>query len=219
MIQAVIFDMDGVIIDSEPLWRRGEIEIFKSVGVQLTDEMCRQTVGLRLDEAVKHWHNIFHWKNKTFKQLEDEIINKLIEFINEESVPVNGVNEVLEMLRNKNIRTALASSSAIKIIETVLNKFKLKDKFAVINSAEQMRYGKPHPEIYLDTANKLGINPQNCLAIEDSFNGLLSAKSSRMKAVVIPEEHNKNDKRFAIADVQLNSLVDFNETIFNQLNE
>lgn len=211
--------MDGVIIDSEPLWRKAEIEVFKSVGVQLTDEMCMQTVGLRIDEAILHWHRKFPWDNKSLKQIEDEVIDKLIESVNKESVPMDGAIELIDFFISKKIKVALASSSSMRIIQTVLKKFNLTDKFEVVNSAEQMQFGKPNPEIYINTANKLGVNPLNCLAIEDSFNGLLSAKSARMKTIAIPEEHNKNDKRFVIADMQLNCLSEFNEDIFNQLNK
>src|SRR5687767_6519937 len=131
MIEAVIFDMDGVIIDSEPLRRKAEIEVFKSVGVNLTEEMCMQTVGLRIDEAVKYWHNKFSWKDKPLKQVEEEVINRLIESVKSESQPVRGTAELIKFFKDKKIKTALASSSHRIIIETVLTKFKMKKDFEV----------------------------------------------------------------------------------------
>jgi mannitol-1-/sugar-/sorbitol-6-/2-deoxyglucose-6-phosphatase len=213
LIKAVIFDMDGVLIDSEPFWKIAEISSFNSVGVPLTGEMCETTVGMRIQEVTRYWFSKYTWdlKEKSFNELEDEIINGVISLIKSEGIPSEGVSEILDYITSKRLPMAIASSSSLKIINAVVDKFEIRKFFEVIHSAEIEKFGKPHPAIYLNTAKSLGIEPVFCLAIEDSFNGLQSAKDARMKTVVIPNPNFYDDPKFDIADLKLKSLLEFNE--------
>lgn len=206
MIKAVIYDMDGLLIDSEPIWQKSEIEVFGDIGVTLTREMCIQTMGLRLDEVILHWYDRFRWENPDHKRLEKRIIDTVISYILKEGQALKGVHDSLEYFRKNKIPTALASSSCFKIIKNVVTHLGIKEYFSVIHSAEAEPYGKPHPAIYLTTAQLLNVAPVNCLAIEDSVNGLIAAKAARMKAVAIPDQDHFEDKRFGIADWKLRSL-------------
>lgn len=208
MSKAVIYDMDGVIINSEPLWREALIHCFNKVGFDFTQDKCRTTQGMRLIEVVEYWFADQPWKGKSIEDVETDILTKVTELIMQKGIAMDGVNKSIELFRAKGYRVALASSSATSLINAVLNKLGLSDAFEVINSAENLAFGKPHPEIFIKTAKQLGVKPNNCWVIEDSFHGVLAGKAALMKVIAIPDDEAKNDKRFAIADYQLNSLKD-----------
>lgn len=219
MIKAVIFDMDGLLIDSEPIWREAEVNIFATVGIQLELDDCRQTMGLRIDEAVKYWYDKFPWGNKSIDTVATEIVNRVEKLILEKGKALPGVYETLNFLKSKNLPMAVASSSAMQLINTVLNKLGIHHQFQVIQSAEGEPYGKPHPGVYINAAKSLGIDPEYCLAIEDSFNGILSAKAARMKTIAVPDIESQTDNRFVISDVILASLAEIDQTLLNRLNQ
>lgn len=206
--------MDGVLIDSEPLWREAEILTFGKVGLTFTEDMCRETMGMRLFEVVEYWYNKTTWEGMTIKEVEKELLKTVTSLIAKRGVALKGVKESLDFFKSKNYKIALASSSAMKLIITVITKLDLIAYFDVINSAENLPYGKPHPEIFIKTANELGELPVNCLVIEDSFNGLIAAKAALMKTIVVPDEESKNDPRFNIADFKLNSLLEIENLSF-----
>jgi sugar-phosphatase len=206
-IEAVIYDMDGVIIDSEPFWREAIILTFKTVGLDFTDDMCRVTMGMRLIEVIEYWYEKLGWEGKTITQVEEELLNTVSELILKKADAINGVYQSLDHFKSNGLKIALASSSASSLIKTVLNKLELNDYFDVVNSAENLPYGKPHPMIFINTANDLGVKPTNCLVIEDSFNGLLAAKAAMMKTIVVPDKENQNNPNFNIADYNLTSLT------------
>jgi HAD superfamily hydrolase (TIGR01509 family) len=211
MIKAVIFDMDGLLIDSEPLWQEAEIAEFTKVGVPLTREMCHQTIGFRVNEVVDYWHARYPWKLEGKEDIEKKIIKNVIGLIQAKGQPKDGVHHILQFVKNQNVKVALASSSFYEIIDAVLEKFHIKDNFEIIYSAEDEKYGKPHPAIYITTAEKLMVMPQECLAIEDSFNGVLSAKAAKMKCIAVPDSSMKYNEKLIIADLELRSLTDLNE--------
>ena len=218
MIEAVIFDMDGLLIDSEPLWQQAEITIFKQVDIILTRSMCTQTKGLRIDEVVEYWYKKYPWDNLSQLEVQEAIVDKLIELIRTEGKALAGVNDAIDYVKTKDIKIALASSSAYKIIHAALEKLNLADTFEIIYSAESESLGKPHPGVYLTTAKKLGISPQNCLALEDSLNGVLAAKSAQMKCIAIPEISESHNPKFAIADMILESLLHLDDQVWDFVN-
>ena len=219
MIKAVIFDLDGLLIDSEPLWQEAEIEIFQQVKINLTNKLCLETKGLRIDQVVEYWFQKYPWNNLSKKAVEDLIVSKVIELIESKGEALPGVEQVISFVQQKPVQLALASSSSSKIIKAALQKLGLGELFSQIYSAESEPLGKPHPGVYLTTARKLGVLPQECLAIEDSLNGVLSAKAAQMKCLAIPEGPQINNSRFNIADLQLKSLVDFDESVWQSLNQ
>ena len=198
--------MDGIIIDSEPLWREAIIATFNNVGLDFTEEKCRITQGMRLYEVVEYWFVKTPWKGKNIKEVEADLLAKITELISTKGIIMEGVHESIQYFKSKGFKTALASSSASSLIHTILNRLTIENEFEVINSAENLKFGKPHPEIFIKTAQQLGVKPLNCLVIEDSFHGVLAAKAALMKVIAIPDTANWNDQRFAIADYQLRSL-------------
>jgi len=217
-IKAVIFDMDGVIIDSEPLWRIAMIEVFRSVHLELTEDECAATQGLRIDEVVDFWYKQRPWKgNKARHEIVEAIILKVQQLIQEKGEAMKGFHQAVSLLRDNHLRLALASSSSKRLIITVINKVQANDDFEFLCSGEDEAYGKPHPAIFLKAASLLGLLPQECVVIEDSINGMVAAKAARMPCIVIPEYVNDEDPRWTLADVKLKSLEDLNMDIIQQL--
>lgn len=209
--------MDGLLINSEPHWRAAEIDIFGKLGLVLTEEECMQTMGLRLDEVVRLWHERHPWEKRSLKEVEDDIVQAVEDLVNTHGTAMEGVTETLELFRRLNFRVALASSSSMRLINCVLRKLGIREAFEVVHSAEFEEYGKPHPGIFLSTARQLGLPPTQCLVFEDSFNGLIAAKAARMKAVAVPEGDSYAQTRYDFADLKLPSLLEFNLEHLEQL--
>lgn len=208
-MKAAIFDMDGLLIDSEPLWQEAEIAVFGSVGVMLTRKLCRETMGLRLDEVVSYWYGRFPWRGASLEAVEEKILAVVGQLVIERGKPMPGVNEVVDLLRAANYELAVASSSPMALIEASLKKFGLTDYFSVLHSAEAEDEGKPHPGVYVSTISRLGASPSDCIAFEDSVVGVRAAKAAGAQVIAVPDAANACDPGFARADVVLSSLADF----------
>ncbi|MEM6722727.1 MAG: hexitol phosphatase HxpB [Bacteroidota bacterium] len=207
MIEQVIYDMDGLMIDSEPFWQQAQIACFAEVGIQLAVEDCLKTKGIRIDEIVLMRAEQAPTPYDQ-KRLTSKIVDYLIQLIEAQGTAMPGLFESIELWRQLDRPIHLASSSSFRIIDAVLQKLDLRGVFQVVHSAEQETHGKPHPAVYLSTAQRIGVVPQKCLALEDSLNGAIAAKAAQMKLIVVPEE--KADHRFGFADIQLNSLLELN---------
>ena len=219
MLEAAIFDLDGVIIESEPLWKEAEIKVFKSVGIDLNPELCRQTTGLDMQSTIQYWYNHSPWENKSRFQVYKELMEEMRPCYEENAELTEGFLDVLQFFKDANITVAVASSTPLKMITAVLKRFHLFEFFKIIHSSENEEFGKPHPAVYIETAKKLNIPPARCLAFEDSFNGAIAAKAANMKVVVVPETHRTDSTRFDFADLKLESLKDFKPRHFEDLND
>lgn len=207
--KAVIFDMDGVLIDSEPVWKIAMQAVFDEVGCGLTKKDFQKTVGLRLDEVIQFWYNHTGWEGLTPQEVEEKIVQRMVELISKDGQPLIGVIETLQFLKAKGLKIGLATSSYSVLIETVLNKLNIKSYFDFTHSAELESHGKPHPAVYLTVAEKLGVFPTECLVIEDSLNGIISGKAARMRVVCIPEKTHSPEPRLILADYQFETMLDF----------
>lgn len=204
--RAAIFDMDGLLIDSEPLWRRAEIAVFASVGVKLNDKLCRQTTGMRIDTAVQYWFERYPWKGKTQQQLVEELVVRVEDEIERAGVCMPGVQQTLDHVKTAGWRIGLASSSPGTLIDFVIDKLGIAQYFDARCSALDEEHGKPDPAVYLTAARLLDIAPAACVAFEDSMPGVRSAKAAGMKVVAVPDPERSDDPAFAMADLRLTSL-------------
>ena len=210
MIETVIFDMDGVLVDSEPFWRRAKVNAVARFGGTITEQLAYQSTGLRIDEIANHWIRYCELDPACSQDLADAILDEVIGQIKTKAQLLPGVKASLESLAKTDLKIGLASSSPLRLIEAVLDTFDIGKYFSVYVSAEHLTYGKPHPQVYLDAAEKLKTAPHHCLAIEDSVNGLIAAKAARMTAICVPEPGQEDNPRFGIADIKLASLEEFN---------
>lgn len=206
--EAVIFDMDGVLIDSEPLWKIAMELVFGQYGSTLKPEDFQKTVGLRIDEVIAFWNAHENWGLQDLKKVEKQIIDQLIELILQRPLPLLGVVETLRFLREKDLKIGLATSSSKRLIDTVLCALQIGDFFDFTYSAEFEAYGKPHPGVYLHVAEQLGVEPQKCLVIEDSFNGVIAGLAAQMKVCCIPEKTHFPNPRLAVADYECDNLLE-----------
>ncbi len=206
-VKAAIFDMDGLLVDSEPLWRHAEIEVFGGLGVRLTEDDCRQTMGLRIDEVVRYWRDRFPWEGVADDEVADQVERAVIVRVGEAGQALPGAVEAVRFLSER-VVIGLASSSSKRVIAANLAQLGLSDRFAVIASGEDELFGKPHPAIYLTAAKALGIAPTACLALEDSMNGVIAAKAARMRCIAVPAADDPNRERLGIADRVLASLIE-----------
>jgi sugar-phosphatase len=218
MVEAVIFDMDGLLVRSEQYWKSGEQQILKRYGVQMTPEKILEATGLGTDDAFEFWYRLKPWPDFNPKALKKELFEYVKERFREDGEMMPGAKYILEFFNNRGIKMALASGAPAEIIDVVIDKTGIRKYFKIISTAHDEEYNKPHPAVYITTAKKLNVNPVNCLVFEDSFNGLLAAKSARMKTVCIPDPQFYNFKGFVIADLVLGSLNDFNDNHFAFLN-
>lgn len=213
-IRAVIFDMDGLLVDSEPAWRAAEIEVFGALGLHLTEAQCAETTGIRIDEVVRLRRAQRPWPDAD-EDVIARIIDRMVAEMSSNPHPKPGVRHALDFVRAKGLAVAIASSSPWRLIHAVVEALDL--DIETIYSAEDEPLGKPHPGVYLETARRLGVPPLACVALEDSLPGLIAAKAARMRCVAVPEPPNDTDPRFALADVVLPTLGALDDDVWNGL--
>jgi sugar-phosphatase len=141
----------------------------------------------------------------------------MMELIRDKGEIKPGVKNVIEMISNQKIPMAIASSSTIKLIEAVVDKLNLRKFFPIISSGDFVKHGKPNPEIFLLAAAELKADPMYCIAIEDSFNGMISAKAARMKLIAYLDDGRINDTKYDFADLKLESFHNFNQSDLEHL--
>jgi sugar-phosphatase len=211
MINTVIFDMDGLLVDSEPYWQEAGIEYLKEFGVTLTLDQYYVTTGLRTKEWLEYWFEHFGIDMKHAKDAGPQIESIAVEKIRESASQMPGVVEVLSLFERKGFTIGLATSSSHRLIDVIIDKLDIRGFFKAFSSAEHLQYSKPHPEVYLNCASKLGSAATDCICFEDSFNGMISAKAARMKCVVVPEPTFYDQSKWAAADLKISSLIHFKE--------
>ncbi len=210
MIAAVIFDMDGLLIDSEPFWHKAHINVVKNYGYTLNGDDVRKMAGHKTVEIAQHWIDKFEIKLEA-QILSDEIVDQVITMVKIDGRALPGVPEALELFASHDIPMAIASSATPDVIDAVMERLQLHNYILFSHSAVHERLGKPHPGVFLTTAKKLGVNPVDCLVLEDALSGIRAAKAAGMKCIAIPEHANRHKPEFKDeADLVLPSLTDLN---------
>jgi sugar-phosphatase len=202
--------MDGLLIDSEPLWRRAEQAAFRRVGVELDDAMCRRTMGWRADEVVAHWYRRFPWSGATEAEVLADLEARVVRLIRIEGTAMPGVHRTIATLSDLGYALGLASSSPRGVIDVVIDTLGLAGSFQVLCSAVDEARGKPDPAVFLRAARLLGVEPGACVAFEDSPAGVAAALAAGMRVVAVPAAEHVDDSTIARAHCVLRSLEEFN---------
>ncbi|QHW33796.1 HAD family hydrolase [Paenibacillus rhizovicinus] len=183
-MKAVIFDMDGVIIDSEPIhFYVDKLVLSKIVGMEVTGEYLEKYVGMTNPEMWKAIIQEYRLQQTVDELIEHQLSSKL-KILNETPIqPISGILELLQNLSDNHIPLGIASSSPRRFIEGVLTKFDIRKLFNTVVSGEEVENGKPAPDVYIEAARILGIPPEKCTVIEDSRNGVLASKRAGMRCI------------------------------------
>ena len=214
-IEAVVLDMDGLLMDTEPVWRVAEVAVFTALGVELTEEELMGSMGQTIAAVVPVWRLREPAHGVGARRLTDvEVQERIIEMVAAEvaatGVPMPGVTDAIALLRRLGLPVAIASGSPPRMIEVVTERLGL-GWIEVRCSAMDEPRSKPAPDVYLTAARRLGVRPERCVAIEDSPSGVLSAKAAGMLCIAVPDPLMEGDPAYAEADLVLGALTELNE--------
>ncbi len=205
-VQGIIFDMDGLMFDTERLgyflWKKA-VEEF---GVNLTEDIFLETIGVSI-QKTKEIHEKYFGKDYPFEEIYKREIKLTEEYIEKNGVPIkDGLLDLLQFLEGKHLKKAVATSTERKNTEYLLEKAKIKEKFDAIICGDDISKSKPEPDIFLCTAQKLNVNPKECIVLEDSDAGILAAKRAHMIPILIPDFKKPSSETIEMAYKVFNSL-------------
>jgi len=225
-VEAVVLDMDGVLIDTEPVWRAAQSAVFAGFGIVLSERDLLDSTGQPIEELIPVWRRRSPAPDPAGPEQTDTgltdaeiaglIIDQVIAHVTAEGRPMPGVTAAIALFERCGLRLAIASSSPLRLIDAVCDRLGL-DGIEVRCSAMDEARGKPAPDVYLTAARRLGVGAASCLALEDSPNGVASAKAAGMRCVAVPDPLLADDPRYRDADLVLRSLADLDDAALRRL--
>lgn len=216
-MEAIIFDMDGLLVDSEPLWDQATIAVFDALGIRYDWDYFQETMGMRVDLIMADWYRRAPWGGPSPTEVTAQIVERVAVLIRAQAQPKPGALETVAFFRERAIPMAVASSSPNVVIEANITALGIGGDLQAVSSAADEQYGKPHPAVYIRTAAKLGVPPQRCLVFEDAILGVVAAKSAETTCICVPDPAIAADRRLGIADYVLPSLNDFDEALWQEI--
>jgi HAD superfamily hydrolase (TIGR01509 family) len=204
VIEAVVFDLDGVLLDSEEIWDRAREELARERGGRWHDRAQRDMMGMSSTEWSRYMHETIGLPEPP-EEINREVVRRLSDLYRRESPAIPGAREAVERLAAR-WPLGLASSSNRELIDLALELLGVRPLFKATVSSEEVARGKPAPDVYLEAARRLGIEPAKAAAVEDSENGIYAAKAAGMRVIAIPNgRFPPSDDALAEADVVLAS--------------
>jgi len=200
MIEAVVFDLDGVIVDSEQVWDDVREQLVRERGGRWHDGAQAAMMGMSSPEWSRYLHDELGLTDSP-AEINDEVVRRMLERYRHDLPLIDGAVDAVRRLAAA-FPLGVASSSNRPLIEAVLEAAGIADLFAAVVSSEEVERGKPDPDVYLEAARRLGVEPGRCAAVEDSSNGIRSAHAAGLRVLVIPNSHDPPDpEALALADV------------------
>jgi sugar-phosphatase len=234
-VEAAVLDMDGVLIDTEPVWRAAQSDVFAGFGVALSEGDLLDSTGQPIEELIPVWRRRPVAGGElavradpgltdpgradpglTDTEIADRIIDQVIAYVKARGQPMPGVTAAIALFERCGLRLAIASSSPLRLIDAVCDRLGL-TRIEVRCSAMDEARGKPAPDVYLAAARRLGVAAASCLALEDSPAGIASARSAGMRCVAVPDPLLAADPRYREADLVLESLTRLDEAALRRL--
>jgi HAD superfamily hydrolase (TIGR01509 family) len=214
VIEAVVFDMDGVIVQSEEVWDEVREHYVRERGGRYDDEVQRALMGMSSTEWSSYLHDDAAVPDSP-EEINDEVVRRMLARYREQLPLIPGAADAVHRLAAR-YPLGLASSSNRVLIKAVLQLSGLEPCFGATVSSEEVAHGKPAPDVYLETANRLGMAPGSCAAVEDSHGGIRSAKAAGMYTVAVPNRtYPPDDDSLALADVVLDSIDELTPALFD----
>lgn len=209
MLKAAVFDMDGLMFDTERLVYRNWQDMMDKRGYDYSIEDFKQTVGRRKAE-VQNFYFGKYGKDFPYWEISEEGKGRYVRYVQEHGISVKpGLYELLSALREKNYRIALATSTSRQTAELNLRSAKVTDYFDALVCGDDVKNGKPHPEVFLTAASRLGVAPEDCVAFEDSINGIKSAYAAGMETVMVPDFLQPTEEIVPMIDFLLKTLDEY----------
>ena len=207
MIQAVVFDMDGVLLQSEEVWDAVREQFVRERGGRYDAEIQRAMMGMSSPEWSRYLHEHAGVSDKP-EEINAEVVRRMLASYRDHLPLIPGAQDAVRRMAEA-FPLGLASSSNRELIDVVLDVADLASYFAATVSSEEVAHGKPAPDVYLEAARRLAVDPGGCCAIEDSHGGIRSAKAAGMRVVAIPNPtYPPGEEALALADVVVRSLDD-----------
>lgn len=207
-VRALIFDMDGVIVDSEPLHLLAYQKFFEEYGVKYTAEHNKEFLGTKdvwMAGVLIERYTLPHTPETLVKAKEE----LLLQLIMDRAVARPGLQDILSKAEGAGLPMSIASSATLPTINLVVDRLNIRRYFKALTSGDEVTHGKPAPDVFLLAAQRLNTPPEKCLVIEDTLNGMKAAKAAGMMCIAIPCEATMHQDH-SIADVQLQSLAQIN---------
>jgi len=212
VIEAVVFDLDGVIVDSEQVWDDVRERYTRESGGTYTDSAARDMMGMSSVEWSRYMAERLGVPG-TPAEINAAIVERMLERYGEAPPLIPGASEAVRRCAER-WPLAVASSSNPELIEVVLRAARLRDLFRVVVSSQEVARGKPAPDVFFEAARRLGVGPPSCAAVEDSENGILAAKAAGMRTIAIPNpQYPPHDDALATADAVLATIEDLTPAV------
>ncbi|MEZ5015678.1 MAG: hexitol phosphatase HxpB [Flavipsychrobacter sp.] len=217
MLNTAIYDMDGLLLDTEPLWGECMLRVAQHHGIPISRDKFKETTGLTIYEVTEYWAIKYPWSGASSIQVADDILDDIIATAKIKGSIMPGVLASIDMLKKEGYKIGLASSSTTRMIDELITHFDLKQYFDAVVSADMVELGKPHPAVFLSCAKQLNSTPLESVVFEDSINGVIAGKAARMKVIAVPDEIHYDNPRFAIADKKLSSLEELSMNLLRTI--
>ncbi|WP_038125932.1 hexitol phosphatase HxpB [Thiomicrospira pelophila] len=206
-LQAVIFDMDGLIVDSEPYWKKAEYKVFSALGCEVTPQDQQHTANLTTQAVTEYWFAKSPWQQPKH-HAEQAVIEEVEALLKTQCQAKLGFYQALDLCRQHDLKVGLASNAPLRLCRAITQSLNCAAAFDCILSSEQVKAGKPAPDVYLHALKTLNASAELTLALEDSITGAKAAKSAGLKVIGIPSEHHYYEPLKHLADVTLSSLCE-----------
>jgi sugar-phosphatase len=216
-MKAVIFDMDGLLIDSEPMWKSAEEQVFSALGVEVSEQLASFTASMTTREVTEFWFSRFPWQNRSLESVEKEVIERVGALIQQDGIAKRGVLQIIKMLKQHECKIGLATNAPESLVPLVLEKLEIADYFDCTVSSSEVDQGKPNPDVYLLALDKLGVSATETLAFEDSASGLRAATAAKIRTIVVPSIQDFEEADFEEAELKIRHLAEFNAERFSKL--
>ncbi len=213
-IEAVIFDLDGTLVDSMWMWKSIDIDYLAKFGIELPEDLQNCIEGMSFSETAVYFKERFQLPDSLDQIKSDWNEMAWEKYLNE--VPLKeGVTEFLTYLRQNNLPAGIATSNSRELVDLIIDKHDMKGYFSSIRTSCEVARGKPSPDIYLLVAEDLGVPPQKCLVFEDVLQGVMAGKNANMKVCAVYDEFSERDieEKKRLADYYVNSIFEVLELL------